>query len=887
MQKQYFVFSLLDNFRGIKTMTVDFKKHVLPHLTAIGIFLVLAAMFTPPLFEGKKLKTHDYSVYQSVSKEKSDYEEKLGRVILWTNSMFGGMPTYVIATPKEKNIFNKIYHYLLLGGFIPFNYIFWYFLGFYILMLVFRLDPWLSIMGALAFGLSSYLFIILEAGHFTKAVALGFMAPVFGGVYLAYTRRKPWAGMMLLAFFLTLQILSNHVQIVYYTFIIALVYAIFEFVHSIREKHIVEFAKSTAILILGAFIAVAINSAFLISTNEYIPYSQRGPSELSTAKDDRSAGLDRSYATAWSYGIDETLTLLIPNVKGGSSANPLDENSETYRAIERIFGPQAAKDVTKNMPTYFGDQPFTSGPVYVGAFIIFLFVLALMLVKGRHKWWLLTATILAILLSWGKNFMWFTDLFFDFFPYYNKFRVVAMTLVIAEFTIPLLAILGVRELLRTKLPKEKLLNYFYIALGITGLITMIYIIAPSVGGYEGATKSEYRLAEDFASYIPAEQSQLRADFQNSLVSAIHADRLKMVRNDAGRSLFFIILGAAFVYLLITRKIKPHIAIAGMALVTVIDMSVINKRYLTEDNFVAARHFDRPFTPSNADNYILRDSDMHYRVLNLSENTFNDGKTSMFHKSVGGYSAAKIRRYQELYDSIMWKEFADFRSLINSGFQNGFDEKQVQELLDARANTPVLNMINTKYIIYHPDFPPMVNTKRYGNAWFVNQHEFVDNADQEINKMAFAGRVSSEGIPLLDLRNTAVISRAFEKYLDGFNHAADPNAKIELVKYAPDHLVYEFNSDKDQLALFSEIFYPHGWTAIIDGKEHPHFRANYVLRAMIIPAGKHTLEFKFKPKSYQTGVAISYASSIALLLLIFGRLFLEYRKAKLNNIERKD
>lgn len=865
-------------------MNIDLKKFVLPHLTAVIVFLVLAAIFTPPLFQGKKLATHDYSVYQSVSKEKTDFEEKHGRVVLWTNSMFGGMPTYVIATPKEKNIFNKIYHYMLFGGFIPFNYIFWYFLGFYILLQVFRLDPWLSVLGAVAFGMSSYLFIILAAGHFTKAVALGFMAPVFGGVYLAYTRRKPWAGMMLLAFFLSLQILSNHVQIVYYTFIIALIYAIFEFVNSIRQKYIVDFLKSTAILILGAFIAVAINAAFLITTNEYIPYSQRGPSELSTAKEDRSSGLDRSYATAWSYGIDETITLLIPNAKGGSSSSALGEDSESYKAVERIFGPQAAKDVTKNMPTYFGDQPFTSGPVYVGAFIIFLFVFALMLVKGRHKWWLLTATILAIMLAWGKNFMWFTDLFFDFFPYYNKFRVVAMTLVIAEFTIPLLAVLGIRELLKTELPKEKLLNYFYIALGITGLISMIYIIAPSVGGFEGAAQSEYRLAEEFASYIPAEQAQLKADFQSSFVSAIHADRLAMVRKDATRSLFFIIFGAAFVYLLITKKIKPHIALAGMALVTIIDMAVISKRYLTEDNFVAARHFEKPFMPSNADNYILNDKDNHHRVLNLSENTFNDGKTSMFHKSVGGYSAAKIRRYQELYDSIMWKEFADIRSLINTGFQNGFDENQVQELLDLRANTPVLNMLNTKYFIYHPDFKPMTNSGRFGNAWFVNQHIFVDNADQEINNMINSGKTGSEGLRMLDLSSTAIISRAYEKQLKSFMHTPDSNAKIELIEYAPDHLVYEFNSEKDQLTLFSEIFYPHGWKAIIDGEEYPHFRANYVLRAMIIPAGKHTVEFKFEPNSYQTGVIISYASSITLLLLILGRLFLEFRKIKAKNEE---
>ena len=857
-------------------MKKDFR-FLIPHLAAILIFTVVSAFFSGSVFQGDRLKTHDYSVYQAVSKEKTDYEDEHDRIVLWTNSMFGGMPTYVIATPKQENIFDKIYHYLLFAGFIPFNYIFWYFMGFYILMLVFKIDPWLSVFGALSFGLSSYLFIIIAAGHFTKAVALGFMAPVFGGVYLTFSRKKPWAGMMLMAFFLTLQILSNHVQIVYYTFLIAFIYAIFEFVNYVKEKAILRFLKFTAILILGAFIAVAINSAFILTTNEYLPYSIRGKSELSTAVEDRTTGLDKSYATQWSYGIDETLTLLIPNVKGGFSGAPLSEDSETYKTIERVFGAQAAKQVVKSMPMYFGAQPFTSGPVYVGAFIILLFVFGLFVVKGRLKWWLLFTVIISILLAWGKNFMWFSDIFFDYFPYYNKFRAVAMILVIAEFAIPLLAILALKEVVSNKFPKEKLLNWFYVALGSTALITMIYIIAPSIGGVESVGGSEYNVAKEFSSYIPSEHAQMKADFERSFVEAIHNDRLSMVKNDALRSLFFIILGAAALYLLITKKIKATHAIAAMTIIVVIDMAMVNKRYLNEENFTAKRNFEKPYLPSVADNIIMADSEDHYRVLNLAVNTFNDGSTSMFHKSIGGYSGAKIRRYQELFDSIMWRDFADYRSLINAGFQNGFDEIQVQDLIDIRVNSEVLNMLNTKYIIFHPEAKPIINNKRYGNAWLVNNHVVAQNADEEIHLMMNSGKESLLSEEKISLRNTAIINKAFQNELESFSFKIDTNAYVNLKEYAPDYLIYEFKADTDQMVVFSEIYYPKGWTASINGNSKSHFRVNYVLRAMIVPAGEHIIEFRFEPESYKLGVLISYITAITLLLLIAGRIYLEYRK----------
>lgn len=856
-----------------------FKTHVFPHLIAIFVFLVIAAIFSYPLFQGQKLKTHDYSVYQSVSKEKTDYEAEHGRKVLWTNSMFGGMPTYVITTPKQHNVFEKIYTFILFDGFIPFSYIFWYFMGFYIMLLFFKFNPYMSLLGALFFGLSSYLYIIISAGHFTKSIALGFMAPVIGGVYIAYRQKLYWAGMMLMSFFLALQILSNHVQIVYYTFIIALIFAIYEFVTSIKEKQVLQFAKASAVLVLGAFIAVAINAAFLITTNEYIPYSQRGPSELASAEHEQTGGLDRSYAVQWSYGIDETLTLLIPNIKGGSSTMPLDRNSSTFKVIERNFGNQTAVHVKREMtmPFYFGNQPFTSGPVYVGAFVVFLFIFGLFIVKGTVKWWLLTATILSILLAWGKNFMWFSDLFFDYFPYYNKFRVVAMTLVIAEFTIALLAILAVRELFVKKFPKEMLIKWFSIALVSTSLITLIFIVAPSTFGLQGEARHEVAIAQSFSSGI--ENAQVRENFQNSLINAIYDDRASLVRSDAFRSLVFILLGALVIYLVINSKIKPTMAIAAMVLIAGIDLGGVSKRYLNEDNFAGARLFSRPFEPTKADNHILHDSDPHFRVLNTVENTFNDGRTSFFHKSVGGYSAAKIRRYQELFNYILSDNFAEVRTMANIGRQNGLDESDIQKLFDQRINLQILNMLNTKYFIYNYNYTPVNNINRFGNAWIVSDYILAEHADDEIKYMKKAN-LSRDNSKFLDLREYAVINRRFISCLDGFNATGEPissNEYIKLTEYAPDYLIYEANTNSKRLVVFSEIFYPHGWQATINGEEIPHFRANYVLRAMIIPEGNNTIEFKFEPKSYTIGKTISYIASFALILLILGRVYIEYRR----------
>jgi len=852
-------------------MNKELIKKILPHVVAVVLFLIIASIYSKPLLEGKKLSTHDYNVYMSVAKANNDYEKANDRLVFWNNSLFSGMPTYAVSTAKQDNIFFKIYKVLIFGDSIPLNLIFWYLLGFYILLNAFKVNPWLSMVGALAFAFSSYYFVIIIAGHFTKAIAIGFMAPVLGGVIIAFEQKRPWAGMFLMSFFLALQILSNHVQITYYTGLMILIYGVFELVWAIKDKYILRFAKTVGILCIGVLLSVGINSAFILTTQEYLPYSIRGESELSSAVGDRTSGLDKSYATQYSYGIDETFTLLIPNVKGGASGTELSESSATYGVVSEIFGKSTAGDIIKSMPTYFGDQVQTSGPVYAGAFVIFLFVFGLLVVKGKIKWWLLTVTVLSILLSWGKNFEVFTHLFLDYFPGYNKFRTVSMILVLAETAMPILAILALVEIFKNKIDTKKMLNYFYIALGVTGLTTMVFIVSPSIFGLTGEGKSEEQTAQYFASAFPddPQYDQAKAEFTANFVGAIQDDRADMVRNDALRSLIFIILGAGVVYLVIRKKIKPNVAMGLIAVIIIVDMWPVNKRYLNDDNFVPKRKYEVPFEKTNADKFILADTDLHYRVSDIDPRAiFNDSKISFYHKSIGGYSGAKMRRYQELADSLMYQELYMAQYIVQYGFQNGLSDTAVQTLFSAEAKTPVLNMLNAKYLIYHPDYPPMINHNALGNAWFVGKYEFAENADGEIKAMK-----------TLNPAVEAVVDRKFQDNLKGFTASVDSTATIKLVNYAPDFLVYESNTSSDQLAVFSEIYYPHGWVVTVDGKSAEHFRANYVLRAMIVPAGKHTIKFEFVPEVYKKGVMISYACSIALLLMIFAGAFLEFRKKR--------
>lgn len=809
------------------------KKKYLPHLVALLTFTAITLIYFSPALENKVLRTHDTTVFAGSSKEIKDHRAEYNEEPLWTNSMFSGMPAYLISAQYPGNLFKHVYNIFSKPG-IPIAPILLLMIGFYIMLLAFRVRPWLAFVGALAYGFSSYFFIILAAGHNTKAMALAFMAPTVGSIIYAY-RRDRLIGSVLTALFLALQITANHLQITYYTFMIVLVFGIVELIYAIRNKQISALIKTTLMLAGAALIALAINFANLYVTFEYSKYSMRGESELSSNREDKTSGLDRSYATRWSYGIDETLSLLIPNIKGGAT-QPFDNDSETVRTLRQNNAGQYVNSIFQ----YWGNQPNTSGPVYVGAIIFLLFIMGLVLIKGPYKWWLLSATVLSIMLAWGKNFMFLTNLFFDFFPGYSKFRAVTMILVIAEFCMPLLGILALDKIFRKKVQKPELIKAFKIGLGVTGGILLLLLLFPGLAG----------------SFISPNESQ----FPEWLKASVVADRKEMMRTDALRSLVFIIAAAVVIHLAYINKLKYSWTIGLLALLIIVDMWPVNKRYINDDNFVREREAKNEFAPSVADEFILRDTTEH-RVLNLTVSPFNDGTTSYYHHSIGGYHGAKIRRYQDLIENSISPELQK----LTEGLRgiSSFDQlDSVFKPLNA------LNMLNTKYIIIDPERPPIINDQALGNAWFVNSFRLVDNPDQEI---AAVNEIDPSDEVVVNIKNKDEIEKA--------NPDPGTEGKINLASYKANELVYEASTDVPKLAVFSEIYYPKGWNVYVDGEKSDYFRVNYVLRAMVVPAGKHEITFRFEPQSYNTGNAISLAGSILLILMIAGTVYYVIRKQK--------
>ena len=793
-------------------------KQVLPYLAAIAIFVVITMTYFSPLLEGKKLKQSDITQFKGMSKEISDFRDKTGEEALWTNSMFGGMPAYQISVQYKGNVLRYLDQLLQLYLPQPAGMVFLYMIGFFILLLVLKVDKWLAIAGAIAFAFSSYLFIIFEAGHNSKAHAIGYMAPVIAGIILTY-RGRYLIGGIFAAIALSLELFTNHIQITYYLMLVAGIYVITELVISIRQKKMDVFAKATGVLVIASLFAIATNITTLWATYEYGKETIRGKTELTTEKSNRTSGLDKDYATGWSYGKMETFTMLIPNFNGGSSQGALPETSNSYKALRanNIDENQASK-VIKALPLYWGTQPGVAGPVYIGAIIIFLFIFALFVVEDKYRWWLLAATVLSILLAWGKNFMPFTDFFLHYVPGYNKFRAVSMTLVMAEFCIPLLAILGLQKVFSGEIDKKKLLKYLYYSLGIAGGICLIFAVAGSA----------------FFDFVSPADEQYKSYFPDWLMAAIREDRAAILSSDAFRSLAFIVLAGAAIWAMINQKIKKPIFFSVLILLILVDMWSVNRRYLNNDSFVRKSVAAIPFEPSAADQIIMKDKDPNFRVFNQSVgNPFADASTSYFHKSLGGYHGAKLRRYQELIDHHL-----------------------------SKGNMNVYNMLNTKYFIV-PDEkggqPQMqINMQAMGNAWFVNNAHMVNNADEEINAL-------TDFVPY----ETAIYDKRFASQVTGHFISKDSLATIVLTDYKPNHLTYKSQTSKEQLAVFSEIYYDKGWNAYIDGKQAPYFRANYVLRAMIVPAGVHTIEFKFEPVVYKTGEKISLASSILLVLLALG------------------
>ncbi len=798
-------------------------KTFLPHGIAILIFLAISFAYFPEYLEGKVLQQSDIRWWEGMSKELRDYQSETGEFTLWTNSMFGGMPTYLISSPPSHNLLRYLHLVFNLHHIKPVCYLFLFLIGFYIALLCFRVNPWLAIAGALTFAFSTNSFTLIEAGHVTKVQAIGYMSPIIGGVYLAF-RKKLLLGALITGIFLTLQLLVNHLQMTYYTLIIILMFGIVELVYSIQEKRVLSWLKPVGILVVAVFLAICSNMVSFWLTYEYSKYSTRSRSELSGNLENKTSGLDKDYITAWSYGIDETLTLLIPNFKGGSSHAALTKNSETYELFKRAQGENNARQAIRAQPIYWGAQPFTGGPVYVGAMVFFLFIMGMFLLKGSVKWWLLITTILAILLSWGHNFMSFSNLFINYFPGYNKFRDVTMILVIVQFTFPLAAILVLQKLINGEIKKYDLLKYGKIALYIVGGITLFFTLFPG-------------LFYDFSAQT--DQTYSNQGLQ-VLVDAFVADRKMLLRNDSLRSLVFVLLTASLIYVLYIKKIKTSWFYAIFSLLILLDMWPVAKRYLNNDDFVSKRQRSEAFQPYQADLQIMDDDDLYFRVLDLTADPFKSSRASYFHKSLGGYHGAKMKRYQELIDYHLSKN-----------------------------NMNVYNMLNTKYfIIPAQDSPPRAhrNPDALGNAWFVNQIRWVSNADEEI-----------EALNDFSPGEEAIIDMQFEKQVSNFQPQTDTTVKIELVEYKPNQLTYSYHTSSDQCVIFSDIYYDKGWEAYIDGEQYPYFRVNYVLRGMIIPSGSHQILFSFEPSSYNISRKIAFASSSIFILMILGMLVIEIRK----------
>ena len=819
-------------------------KRIIPDIVAIVVFAIISfAYFYPAVTEGRILSQHDSVAGIGAGQEGKEYLERTGERTRWTNSIFGGMPTYQMAPSYDSTDWLKgienLYH-LYLPTYVW--YVFVMLLGFYILLRAFNFKVWMAGLGAIIWAFSSYFFIIIAAGHIWKFITLAYIPPTIAGMVLCY-RGKLLLGGLVTALFVALQISSNHVQMSYYFLFVMLFMAIAYGVQAFRENALASYGKRTGVLVLAGLLGVCINLSNLYHTYEYSKESMRGKSELvkENAANQTSSGLERDYITQWSYGIGETFSLLVPNVKGGASV-PLAANEKAMEKANPIYG-----SIYSQLGQYWGEQPGTSGPVYVGAFVVFLFILGLFVVKGPMKWALLAATILSILLSWGKNFMGFTDFFIDYVPMYNKFRAVSSILVIAEFTIPLLAMLALKEVVSHPQLLQERRKDFWISFGLTGGLALLFAMLPKVF---------------FSSYVSTmEMNALQSIPANQLVpllANLEEVRMSLFTSDAWRSFFIILIGAGLVWAYGMGKLKQTALIGALAVLCLVDMWDVNKRYLYDDQFVDKQVQTQGFQQSETDKMILADEALDYRVLNLASNTFNENNTAYWHKSIGGYHAAKLRRYQEMIEEHISGE-------MNGLFQSVADAGGEMEQLDP-AEFPVLNMLNTRYFIFPlqgGQTVPLKNPFALGNAWFVNEVEYVNNANEEI-----------AAIHGLDPIQKAIVDKKFEAQVKPM--PADSTATISLLAYEPNYLKYEVNTEKGGTVVFSEIYYP-GWQSTIDGEEAPHGRANYILRAMNVPAGKHVVEFKFDPTSMHVTENIAFISLGLLALLAIITIVMKFKK----------
>lgn len=824
------------------------NKNILSIVAAIIAFAVITLVYFNPVLQGKRIKQHDIEMHLGMSKEIADYQKATGEQTLWTNAPFGGMPAWNISIQPKGNLTNPIYKGLSLGFPHPIGSVFICMLGFFVLLLVLDCGFWISFIGAIAYGFTSYLFIVIGAGHNAKAMAMAYMAPVIAGVLLSYKGKYLW-GWLLTAFALAFEVRTGHLQITYYLALIVVILVVAELISDIKNKKIGHFFKASIGLAVAAIIGVLTCSTSLYGSYEFGKETTRGKPVLTRNEDNQTKGLDRDYITQWSYGKGETWSLLIPNAKGGASAYIGKQNPALEKADRRF------KDNIAQQNAYWGDQPGTSGPVYVGAIVVFLFVLGALTVKGKMKWALLVATLLSILLSWGKNFMGFTNFFLDYVPGYAKFRAVSMTLVIAEVTMPLLGFLGLAEIAKDPDGFKKNQKKFFIALGVTAGICLLFLAAPKLF-FSFLSQEE---AKQFASLSAGKDGAVYAQFASQLEDV----RIAIFRKDALRSLLFIILAAVPLFLYGKGKLKGQIAFPILAVLVLVDMFPVDKRYLNNDKFVSKQKYFQPFTASTADQAILADNALDFRVADITKDMFNDASTCYFHKSLGGYCGAKLRRYQDVITQYLSGELNQLRSA-----------KSTRDLTDALMRQKVLNMLNTKYIIYNPDAQPFPNHFAYGNAWIANDIQWVDTPNEEIDAIATT-----------DLRRAAILNKEFEQQVGDYQVTDSIMPTIELTEYQPNKLTYSFSgvstgsTTANYLVVFSEIWTEKGWKMTIDGQEQPLLRANYLLRAAMIPAGEHEIVMEYAPRAYKMGNTVSFVSSLIMVLGLIGALVYTFKPKK--------
>lgn len=830
-----------------KTIMEVWKKYGLDIAAVVLFALISFAYFVPASLDGRILFQHDASAGRGMGHEQQTYFERTGERTRWTNSVFGGMPTYQTAPSyKSTDALSKVmdaYHLWL-----PENvwYVFAYLLGFYILLRAFDFRQELAVLGSIIWAFSSYFFIIIAAGHIWKVMALAYLPPMIAGLVLAYRGKYLW-GFILTALFTAFEVKANHVQMTYYYLFVVLFMVIAYLVQAIKNKQLLHFGKATAVCAAAACLGICMNLSNLYHTWEYSKESMRGKSELIKANtaNQTNSGLERDYITQWSYGIGETWTLLIPNAKGGASV-PLSQNETAMKKADPNF-----IQIYQQIGQYWGEQPGTSGPVYVGAFVLMLFILALFIVKGPMKWALLAATVLSVLLSWGKNFMPLTNFFIDYMPMYAKFRTVASILVIAEFTIPLLAMLGLKKILDTPSILNKQIKYVYISFGLTAGFCLLFALMPSVF---------------FSNFVSAQELEamksIPAEYQGQLLANLREMRQAIFTDDCWRSFFIIVIGTFLLLLYRANKLKRSAFVGLVIVLCLVDMWQVNKRYLNDGMFVEKSVRDNPIEMTPTDQQILQTKELDYRVLNLATSTFNENETSYFHKSIGGYHPAKLRRYQEMIETYIAPEM---EKLMKSIFEAQGDMTK----LNGDSISPVLNMLNTKFFIMPlqgGQTVPLKNPYAFGNAWFVDKVTYVNNANEEL-----------EMVGKLNLRAEAVADKKFRDVL-GSSCEQDHHAQVTMKTYEPNQLTYEVESAKGGVLVFSENYYPE-WTATVDGKEVPVGRVNYILRAIQVKPGKHQVVLSFFPKSVDRTETVAYIAFALLVICILLGIGLEIRQRK--------